>query len=327
MRGFNWAAAGLYLTAMSGAAADALPGQWLAGKVADGARNDAREYRLYIPANHGSAPMPLVVMLHGCNQNPEIFAESTRMNSHAESGRFLVLYPAQSMTANPTRCWNWFLPANQARESGEPARIVAMVGQVARQYAVDRQRVYVAGLSAGASMAAILAACYPEVFAAAAIHDGTMYRAASSLLDAGKVMATGQAPDPVALAAQAWACSGRQRLAMPVAVWHGQGDNVVNRDNGDLVVRQFAKLNDWADDGQDNGSTPQGPSNRSAQVQGGHAYTVATYTRQGRPLMEYYQVGKMGHAWSGGKDDLLFSDGKGPDASLFIWNFFRQFSR
>jgi len=114
---------------------------------------------------------------------------------------------------------------------------------------------------------------------------------------------------------------------VPVMVWHGQGDNIVNRDNGDQMVRQFTKLNDWADDSQENASTPQGPVSRSGQVDGGHTYTVATYTHQGRPLMEYYQIGTMGHAWSGGKHDMMFSDAKGPDASLTMWNFFRQHSR
>jgi len=324
---FLWALTGIFLAAFDGLAAEAVSGKWIGGKTAVSDPDSQREYRLYVPASYRGAPLPLVVMLHGCNQSPEAFAESTRMNGHAESGQFLVLYPAQKISANPTRCWNWFLPKNQARDSGEPAQIVAMIGQVAKQYAVDPKRIYVAGLSAGASMSAILAACYPDVFAAAAIHDGTMYKAATSLVEAGKVMATGQVPDPDSLGTQAWACGGRRPLLMPVAVWHGQGDNVVNRDNGDAVVRQFSKLNDWADDGREDDSALQGPTTRNGQVDGGYAYTVATYTHQGRPLMEYYQVAKMGHAWSGGKDDMLFSDGKGPDASLLIWNFFRQYSR
>lgn len=320
-----WAISGLL--ALGGPPASAATGTWIDGKVHGADPDDEREYRLYVPASYRGAPLPLVVMLHGCSQTPEAFAESTRMNGYAESGQFLVLYPAQKIAANPVRCWNWFLPANQARGSGEPALIVAMVGEVAGQYAVDRKRVYVAGLSAGASMSAILAACYPDVFAAAAIHSGTMYRSATGVVEAGRVMASGRAPDPDALGTQAWACGGKRLLPMPVAVWHGQGDNVVNRDNGDEVVRQFSKLNDWADDGRENGSALQGPTTRRGRVDGGYAYSVATYSRQGRPLMEYYRIAEMGHAWSGGKDELPFSDGKGPDASLLMWNFFRQFSR
>jgi poly(hydroxyalkanoate) depolymerase family esterase len=304
-----------------GVAAAADPGKWIEGEHGE------REYRLYVPSSYAGRPVPLVVMLHGCTQSPETFAESTRMNSHAEGGAFLVLYPAQKLTANPMRCWNWFVPKNQARGSGEPAEIVGMIEQLAGQYSIDRKRVYVAGLSAGASMSAVLAACYPDVFAAAAIHDGTMYKSASNLAEAQKVMVTGKAPDPERLATEAWACGGERKMTVPVMVWHGQGDNVVNRDNADLVVRQFITLNDLADDGQRNGSLKQSPGKESGQVDGGHAFTVTSYRYRGRPLIEYYQVEKMGHAWSGGKDDLLFSDGKGPDASQFMWNFFKQFSR
>lgn len=322
----TWTLVMLLLAPLAAQAAPPPPGQWISGKGPAGKNGDG-EYKLYVPASHTGSPAPLVVMLHGCSQDPNIFAESTRMNSHAESGRFLVLYPAQPFSANPARCWNWFLPENQARDSGEPARIVALVEQVARSYPVDRKRIYVAGLSAGASMAGTLAACYPDVFAAAAMQGGTMYKSATTLFEAGKVMTTGKTPDPLQLGTEAWACGGRRSLPMPVAVWHGQGDNVVNRDNAESIVRQFSKYNDWADDGQENGSTPQPPVSQAGQVKDGHAYSVARYQHRGQPLLEYYQINEMGHAWSGGKDDMLFSDGKGPDASLLIWNFFRQHSR
>ncbi len=308
----------LFLAAFNAVAAE---GKWISGKQAE------REYKLYVPASPADGPAPLVVMLHGCTQGPDTFAESTRMNAHAEGGRFLVLYPAQKLSANPTRCWNWFTPKNQARGSGEPAEIVQMIEQVAREYPIDRKRVYVAGLSAGASMSAVLAACYPDVFAAAAIHDGTMYKAASSLVEAQKVMLTGKAPDPERLASDAWSCGGKRPLTVPVMVWHGQGDNVVNRNNAELIVRQFIALNDLADDGKPNGSAKQAFDTKSGQVDGGYAYTVTSYGPRGHPLVEYYKVEKMGHAWSGGKDDLLFSDAKGPDASGLMWNFFKQFSR
>jgi poly(hydroxyalkanoate) depolymerase family esterase len=301
--------------------ATAAEGKWIPGEHGD------REYRLYVPTSVANQPAPLLVMLHGCTQNPETFAESTRMNTHAEGGGFLVLYPAQKRSANPARCWNWFLPKNQARDSGEPAEIVGIVEHVASGYSVDRKRVYVAGLSAGASMSAVLAACYPDIFAAAAIHDGTMYKSASTLIEAQKVMATAKAPDPERLAGEAWACGGNQRLAVPVMVWHGQGDNVVNRDNADLIVRQFIALNDLADDGKSNSSVRPLPSKQAGRVQDGYGYTRLSYGSGARPMIELYKVEKMGHAWSGGKDELLFSDAKGPDASLLMWNFFKQFSR
>jgi poly(hydroxyalkanoate) depolymerase family esterase len=249
------------------------------------------------------------------------------MNALAEEGRFLVLYPIQKASANPTRCWNWFTPKNQARDSGEPAEIVGLIEQVSSRYAVDRKRVYAAGLSAGASMTAILAACYPEVFAAAAVHDGTMYKSAATLLEAQQVMQTAKAPDPESLAEDAWACGGKRELTMPVMVWHGQGDNIVNRKNGDLVVRQFVALNDLTDDGRKNGSVKQAAVARPDEARSAYRFTVTEYGSGGKPLVEYYKIEKLGHAWSGGKDDLLFSDAKGPAASSLMWSFFKQFSR
>lgn len=310
---------------VSAVGARAEPARWLDGQLAIG--DSERNYKLYLPANTDSGPRPLVVMLHGCGQSPDAFALSTRMNAHADTGQFLVLYPAQRFTANPARCWNWFLPRNQARGSGEPAEIVALVDHVARQYAVDRQRIYVAGLSAGATMSATLAACYPDVFAAAAVVDGTMYKSAGTLLEARKVMAKGEAPDPTELGTAAWACGGQRPLMVPVAVWHGLGDKVVHPVNGDSVLRQFATFNDLADDGRANGSVAATPEVHTDRVDGGYAWSVSRYAWRGHPMLEYYRVDTMGHAWSGGKDELPFSDAKGPDASLLIWNFFRQFRR
>src|SRR5690606_3357867 len=156
---------------------------------------------------------------------------------------------------------------------------------------------------------------------------GTMYKSATNLLEAQKVMASGKAPDPERLAAEAWSCGKKQALPVPVMVWQGAGDNVVNRNNAELIVRQVIALNDLADDGTPNASVKPAPRTKTAQVDNGHAYTVVSYEVRGRPLVAYYEVADMGHAWSGGKDDLLFSDGKGPDASGLIWDFFRQHSR
>ena len=154
-----------------------------------------------------------------------------------------------------------------------------------------------------------------------------MYKAATNLVEAQKVMLSAKAPDPDQLGSDAWACGGKRPMPVRVAIWHGEGDNIINRDNGELVLRQFIALNDLADDGRRNGSVANKAATESAQAKEGYAYTRTRYEARGRPLIEYYKVEKMGHAWSGGKDDLLFSDAKGPDASLLIWNFFSQFSR
>lgn len=316
-----------FLFATAATAAENLPGSWIGGKHVTDQKGRVREYRLYVPSIISSSPVPLVVMLHGCGENPDIFAESTQMNHHAERDGFLVLYPAQGLTDNPARCWNWFLPANQSRGSGESAQIVALVDEVARQYPVDRKRVYVAGLSAGASMTVILAACYPDVFAAAGIHAGTMYKSATNPLEASRVMVSAKNPDAEETASEAWRCGGRRKLAMPVLVVQGQGDNVVNKTNADAIVRQFLALNDWADDGEANGSMPLNPTVQTGRVEKGHVFSVANYTHRDRTLIAYYRVEDMGHAWSGGKDDVRFTDAKGPDASRLMWNFFERHTR
>lgn len=314
-------------------AAFALPaaaanGQWLSAKYTNQAGE--REYRLYVPSTYQQgAALPLVVMLHGCTQNSEVFAESTGMNPLAEAERFLVLYPEQGLKNNPTRCWNWFLPENQRRASGEPSIIQGMIDQVKQQYAVNPSRIYVAGLSAGAAMSSILASCYPDVFAAAAIHDGVMYKAATSLTEAAKVMVSGKTEMAAEQrATEAWECNGRQQRLMPVIVFHGIGDNVINPDNANHIVTQFAQLNDLGDDGQSNSSIKAVPtSQESGTVEGGHSYTVSNFDYGGKRVIQYFRVNKMGHAWSGGKADLLFSDGKGPKASRLMWAFFESHDR
>jgi len=177
-----------------------LPAGWLAGRFPHALRagtfRQQRDYFLYVPTTVTRRErVPLLVMLHGCSQDARTFAEGTRMNEIADQHRFIVLYPQQSLRANPLRCWNWFGPRTRDG-AGEAAAIVTLVRDVARRYPVDRSRVYVAGVSAGGAMTAILAFCYGAIFAACAIVAGVMYRAADSALGAAQAMRAGARLSP-----------------------------------------------------------------------------------------------------------------------------------
>ena len=159
------------------------------------ARRHPHHYHLYVPPGAtAGTPMPLVLMLHGCTQNPVDFATGTGMNDAAAPANALVLYPEQPHSANPNGCWNWFRPGDQHRGSGEPALLVAMLQDVMARHPVDAQRVYVAGLSAGGAMAALLGREYPELFAAVGVHSGLQAGAAHNVMGALSAMKNGAKP-------------------------------------------------------------------------------------------------------------------------------------
>jgi poly(hydroxyalkanoate) depolymerase family esterase len=150
-----------------------------ASSFASKTSSGGRVYWLFVPTSYSAGnAAPLVVMLHGCTQNGDGFATSTGMNVVAEEKGFLVAYPVQPSSANASSCWNWFLPAHQARGAGEPASLAGVVTHVKSQYTIDNAKVYLAGFSAGGGMASIMGATYPDVFAAIGVHSGLEFNAA-----------------------------------------------------------------------------------------------------------------------------------------------------
>ena len=270
-----------------------------------------RAYKLYIPASYRGASMPLVLMLHGCKQNPDDFAAGTRMNELAEEHGFLVAYPAQSVNANGANCWNWFRSRDQARDGGEPSILAGIVGEIAARYAIDRRRVFVAGLSAGAAMAVILGKTYPEIFAAIGAHSGLPYGAAQNVASAFAAMHNGQAP---AAADEHADETPTQTLSVPTVVFHGDHDATVAPSNSDAIVEQVLSA-------MPSGLLETTTSEPASAASRGYTSTVY-WTHEGRPHVEHWTLHGGSHAWSGGSPDGSYTEAKGPDASAQMVRFF-----
>ena len=263
-----------------------------------------REYKIYVPAGYHGQALPLVVMLHGCKQGADDFAAGTRMNALAEEHGFIVVYPRQTGKANSSNCWNWFQAKHQQRDRGEPSLIAGITREVLAAYALDGRRVYVAGLSAGGAMAAVMGETYPELYAAVGIHSGLAYAAARDV--------------PSAFAAMRGEGSKRGRRkarpdttarSVPTIVFHGDSDTTVHPSNGDEAIAQAS---------QHERSVERGDV-------GGRAYTRTTYRDSaGQPVMEQWLVHGAAHAWSGGSAEGSFSDPTGPEASREMLRFFLQ---
>lgn len=289
-----------------------------------------RQYRLYLPRGYDPAAgraLPVVVLLHGCGQVPEDFFTGVEIGRVADRERFFVLLPMQERIHNSMACWNWYLPEHQRRNSGEPSIVVGMIDQIARDYKVDRTRVFLAGFSGGAAMASSLASCYPDVFAAVGIHSGVGFHAATTLTEAFQAMNSGGLADPNEAGEAAYRCSGFRDKAMPVAIFHGTRDNVVNPVNAQQIFDEFAQYNDFADNGRDDDSINSSQTtSETGQVTGGYSYRVDTLRVRGKPLVQRVMVQSMPHAWSGGSG-FQYMDPAGPEASELFWRFFQQHRR
>ena len=267
----------------------------------------ARRYRLYVPSTADAGLQGLIVMLHGCTQSPEDFAVGTGMNALAEEHRLLIVYPGQTGGDNSMSCWNWFRPTDQRRDAGEPAIIAGLTESLRDQYAIPDDKVFVAGLSAGGAMAAIMGETYPELYTAIGVHSGLAYGSANDVMSAFTAM-RGQmgAQQPPARN------GGRGPDAAPrLIVFHGSADTTVHPSNAERII---------ASHGASRGKTSRSEHGPSGEIRA-HSRIVAERD-DGTHAIEYWMIDGAQHAWSGGNAGGSYTDPRGPDASKAMVRFF-----
>jgi poly(hydroxyalkanoate) depolymerase family esterase len=265
-----------------------------------------RDYDLYLPAGWSGQPLPLVVMLHGSTQDPADFAAGTGMNDQADAHLFAVAYPAQSARANLSRSWHWYRAGDQRAGHGEPAIIAGITEDVIREFPIIADRVYVAGMSAGGAMAAVMAATYPDLYAAVGVHSGLAYRAARGLVSGLLAMHVGGA-------------SPSQITALPLIVFHGDDDSTVALANAGRLITARVGV-----------AEPTGQLTQAAaeKPRRGHGHTTTIYTdADGAVTAEEWIVHGQGHSWSGGNPAGSYTDADGPSATEEMVRFFCEHRR
>jgi poly(hydroxyalkanoate) depolymerase family esterase len=266
----------------------------------------SRDYKVYVPSNSEGRTLPLVIMLHGCTQNPDDFAVGTGMNRLSEEHGFIVAYPRQPAHANQSSCWNWFNIKDQMRDTGEPSIIAGITRAVMMDFNIDARRVYVAGLSAGGAMAAIMSVTYPELYAATGVHSGLAHGSATDVVSAFAAMRGGPSSAPKGR-------RGRTSDHVRTIVFHGMSDQTVHPSNAEMILA-------------DARASLPGPFRETHHdgFMGGRSYTRSVITGSGVPHIEHWAIDGLGHAWSGGSPEGSHTDQNGPDASREMLRFFLE---
>ena len=278
-------------------------GTWRRGTFAGA--GGRRDYRLFLPGGQATDRRPVVVMLHGCTQTADEFADATRMNHAAAAAGCIIAYPEQPSAANPQRCWNWFRAEDQHRETGEPALLAGLTRAIMAEHRGDPARIYVAGLSAGGAAALVMAATWPDIYAAVGVHSGLAYGVARDLPAAHEAMRTGAGPAAAV-------------PFVPTIVLHGDADRTVHPDNARRIVNQAVAA----------ARPARGPVTEVGRSSGGRAFTRTRHLAQdGTPLVEAWTVHGTGHAWSGGAAGRRHTDPDGPDAATAMLDFFLRHRR
>jgi poly(hydroxyalkanoate) depolymerase family esterase len=306
-----------------------LPGRWLAAQhVASPAigqlTGQSMRYWLYLPEHVPETALknglPLIVMLHGCHQTATQFATGTRMNRLAEQKGYAVLYPQQSVSTHAHRCWRWYDHSTQ-QGGGDTGLIASLIGKVCDGYPIDRRRVYICGISAGAGMANIVALNHPELIAAVGLHSGPAYGGGHSTVGALRVMQHGAGPQAASAIREILLRRPGFPL-MPTILIQGEGDTVVRPVNQAQLVQQSLLLN----------RLPPGTQvtvvERAAKRGGSrNAHEIRDYRAGRKVLLRVARIAGLAHAWSGGDAALSYNAKAGPDASKMMVDFFSKHRR
>ncbi len=267
-----------------------------------------RSYKLYVPVLTDDGPRGLVVMLHGCMQTPDDFAVGTNMNAVAGARGLLVAYPAQTVADNLASCWNWFRPGDQARDGGEPGIIAGITRAIASEFGIERDQIFVAGLSAGGAMAAVMAETYPDLYAAVGIHSGLAHASAKDHMSAFAAMRGMNAMRGTLVPRATEVSNGGPRTI----VFHGGADQMVHPSNAERIFADARASNISGSSRSERCTTGDGRRYTRSVVHGS----------DGKPCAEYWLIDQTGHAWSGGRGNGSFTDPNGPDASTEMLRFF-----
>lgn len=283
-----------------------------------------RNFTVVVPEEEISKRLPLVVLLHGCKQNPRLILDGTELEKEAIKNNFIILAPEQPNFYNIDHCWNWFLDFQQQRHySNEMGQIISAIDLLVDKYRVDTSRIFVTGISAGGVMAHNLTACYPDVFSASAIHSGLTFKVAETIAEAQTVLTSYEQKSPEYLGKQIYECGreARTKKLKKVLIIHGKEDSRVPSFHSDLISESQEVWRDYADDGKRNRSVRARTQNSKVRFSSGYSVEKTDKVYPGF-LETKLMINSLGHAWGGGKPVSVNFDPKAPSSNKFILDFF-----